>query len=66
MITLPLAYGPEITTCYYKGLLQEYVKLCYGFLNKRSPHAVLRFPTQTSPLAPCGPGSSQSMMKDMS
>jgi hypothetical protein len=24
-------YGPEITTCRYKGLLQEYVKLSYGF-----------------------------------
>jgi hypothetical protein len=25
-------YGLEITTCYYKGLLHEYVMLCYGFL----------------------------------
>jgi hypothetical protein len=24
--------GPEITTCYYEGLLQEYVMLCYGSL----------------------------------
>jgi hypothetical protein len=30
-------YGLEITTCYYKGLLQEYVTLSYGFLNKRPP-----------------------------
>jgi hypothetical protein len=29
--TLPLVYGPEITTCRYKGLLQELVMLCYGF-----------------------------------
>jgi hypothetical protein len=29
--TLPLVYGSEITTCRYKGLLQEYVLLCYGF-----------------------------------
>jgi hypothetical protein len=35
--------------------------LCYGFLNKWSPLAVLRFPAQTSPLAPCGLGSSQNM-----
>jgi hypothetical protein len=40
--------------------------LCYGFPNKRSPHAVLRFPTQTSPLASCGSSNSQSMMKDRS
>jgi hypothetical protein len=32
--TLPLVYGPEITTCRYKGLLQEYVMLCYGFLGR--------------------------------
>ena len=24
-------YDPEITTCRYKCLLQEYVRLCYGF-----------------------------------
>jgi hypothetical protein len=66
MITLPLVYGSEITTYHYKCILQEYVMLCYGFLNKRSPHAVLRFPVQMSPLAPCGLGSSQSMMKDRS
>jgi hypothetical protein len=29
--TLPLVYGSEITTCHYKGLLQEYVMLCYDF-----------------------------------
>jgi hypothetical protein len=27
-------YSSEITPCHYKGLLQEYVMLCYGFLNK--------------------------------
>jgi hypothetical protein len=59
--TLSLVCGPEITICHYKVLLQEYVMLCYGFLNKRSPIAVLRFPTQTSPLAPCGSDSSQSI-----
>jgi hypothetical protein len=31
ILTLPLVYGPEITTCHYKGLLQEYIILCYGF-----------------------------------
>jgi hypothetical protein len=62
MITLPLVYDPEITTCYYIGLLQEYVMFCYGFLNKWSPLAVLRFPAQTSPLASCGLVISQSMV----
>jgi hypothetical protein len=28
---LPLVYGPEITACHYKGLLQEIFKICYGF-----------------------------------
>jgi hypothetical protein len=36
-------YGPEITTCYYKGLLQEYAMLCYGFPHIVAPLAVLRF-----------------------
>jgi hypothetical protein len=36
--------------------------LCYGFPNKWSPLVVLRFPTQTSPLAPCGLGDSQSIV----
>jgi hypothetical protein len=66
ILTLPLVYGPEITICRYKGLLQEYVMLCYGFLNKQSLLAVLRFPAQMSILAPCGSGDSQSMMKGMS
>jgi hypothetical protein len=39
--------------------------LCYGFPNKRSPLLVLRFPTQTSPLAPCGSGRSQSMSQSI-
>jgi hypothetical protein len=60
ILTLPLVYGLEITTCCYKGLLQEYVMLCYS-PDKRSLLAVLRFQAQTSPLAPCGSGSSQSM-----
>jgi hypothetical protein len=42
-------YDPEITTCRYKGLLQEYVMLCYGFPYKVAPHAVLRFPAQSGP-----------------
>jgi hypothetical protein len=37
--------------------------LCYGFLNKWFPLAVLRFPAQTFPLAPCGLDSSQSMLQ---
>jgi hypothetical protein len=39
--------------------------LCYSFLNKRSPLAVLWFPTQMSPPAPCGSGSSQSMSQSL-
>jgi hypothetical protein len=35
-------YGPEITTCCYKGLLKEYVRFCYGSRNT-APLAVLRF-----------------------
>jgi hypothetical protein len=42
-------YGLEITTCRYKGLLQEYVMLCYGFSHKVAPLAMLRFPTQSGP-----------------
>jgi hypothetical protein len=42
-------YGPEITTCRYKGLLQEFVMLCYGFPHKVAPLVVLRFPTQSGP-----------------
>jgi hypothetical protein len=30
-------YGPEITTCHYKGLLQELVILCYGCPVTRVP-----------------------------
>jgi hypothetical protein len=59
MIIFSWVYGPEITTWRYKGLLQEYVMLCYSFLNKWSPLAVLRFPVQTSPFAPCGSGRSK-------
>jgi hypothetical protein len=44
MITLHWVYGLEITTCHYKGLLQEYIMLCYVLPNKLSPLAVLRFP----------------------
>jgi hypothetical protein len=42
-------YGPEITTCHYKSLLQEYVMLCYGFPHKVAPLAVLRFSAQSGP-----------------
>jgi hypothetical protein len=39
-------------------------RVCHALLrspDKRSLLAVLRFPAQTSPLAPCGSDSSQSM-----
>jgi hypothetical protein len=42
-------YDPEITICHYKGLLQEYVMLCYGFPHKVAPLVVLRFPAQSDP-----------------
>jgi hypothetical protein len=35
--------------------------LCYRFPSKRSPLEVLRFPAQTSPLAPCRSDDSQSI-----
>jgi hypothetical protein len=35
--TLPLVYGTEITTCHYKGLLEELVMLCYGSPVTRVP-----------------------------
>jgi hypothetical protein len=44
-----LVYGLEITMCHYKGLLQEYVMLCYGFPHAEAPLAVLRFPTHSGP-----------------
>jgi hypothetical protein len=37
ILTLPLVYDPEITTCHYKGILQELVMLCYGFTMTRVP-----------------------------
>jgi hypothetical protein len=36
--------------CHYKGLLQEYVMLCYVFLHTVAPFAMLRFPTHSGPL----------------
>jgi hypothetical protein len=42
-------YGPEITTCRYKGLLYEYVIFCYGFPHTVAPLAVLRFPIHSGP-----------------
>jgi hypothetical protein len=33
----------------YKGLLQEYVMLCYGFLHTVAPLGVLRFPSHSGP-----------------
>jgi hypothetical protein len=47
MMTLSCVCRLDITTCRYKGLPQEYVMHCYGFLDKWSPLAVLRFSTQT-------------------
>jgi hypothetical protein len=49
ILTLPLVYGPEITTCGYKGLLQEYVVLCYGFPHTMAPLVVLWFPAHSGP-----------------
>jgi hypothetical protein len=39
----------RIPTCRYKGLLQEYVMLCYGFPHKVAPLAMLWFPVQSGP-----------------
>jgi hypothetical protein len=35
-----LVYGLEITTCRYKGLLLEYVMLCYGMAFHKVCHKV--------------------------
>jgi hypothetical protein len=37
ILILPLMYDPEITTCRYKGLLQELVMFCYSFPVTRVP-----------------------------
>jgi hypothetical protein len=37
ILTLPLVYDLEITTCRYIGLLQEWVMLCYDFPVTRVP-----------------------------
>jgi hypothetical protein len=42
-------YDPEITTCHYRGLLQEFVMLCYGFPHTVAPLAVLRFSAHSGP-----------------
>jgi hypothetical protein len=39
-------HGSEITTCHYKGLLREYVMLCYGS-RQMTPLVVLRFPAHS-------------------
>jgi hypothetical protein len=39
-LTLPFVYGLEITTCRYKGLLLEYVMLCYGMAFHKVCHKV--------------------------
>jgi hypothetical protein len=51
ILTLPLVYGPEITTCHYKDLIQEYVMLCYGFSIK-GPACSAKDPQQR-PLLHC-------------
>jgi hypothetical protein len=48
-------------------LQRSTIWVCHAFLgfpNKWSPFAVLRFSSQTSPLAPCGSGRSQRMKID--
>jgi hypothetical protein len=60
ILTLPLVHGSEITTYHYKGLLQKYVMLCYGFPIK-GPACSANHSLAKAPLAPCGSGLSQSM-----
>jgi hypothetical protein len=50
--TLPLVYGPEMTTYRYEGLLQVACQTLLRFPTQ-APLVVLRFPTQVS-LTPCG------------
>jgi hypothetical protein len=64
ILTLPFVYGLEITICHYKGLLQEYVMLCYG-LRSKGPACSAKDSPAKAPLSPCGSGISQSMSQSM-
>jgi hypothetical protein len=64
ILTLPLVYGLEIITCRYKGLLQEYVMLCYE-LPIKTPACSAKDSPSKAPLALCGSDVSQSMSQSM-
>jgi hypothetical protein len=48
--TLSLVYGPEITTCRYKGLPRELIMLCYGFLMTQVPACSVKVSSWLKPL----------------
>jgi hypothetical protein len=50
ILTVPLVHGPEITTCHYKGLLQELVMLCCGFPWPRVPPSNAKVSSWLEPL----------------
>jgi hypothetical protein len=50
ILTLPWVYDPEITTCHYKCLLQELVKLCNGFPVTRVPASSAKVSSWLKPL----------------
>jgi hypothetical protein len=50
ILTLPLVYVPEITTCHYKDLLQELVMLCYGSPVTRVPSSSAKVSSWLEPL----------------
>jgi hypothetical protein len=53
LFTLPLVYGPGITTCCYKVLLQEYAMFCYG-IPYPGPTCRAKVSSTRASLAPCG------------
>jgi hypothetical protein len=50
ILILPLVYGPEITTCCYKGLLYELAILCYGYPWPRVPARSAKVSSYLKPL----------------
>jgi hypothetical protein len=50
ILTLPLVYGPKITTWRYKGLPQELVMLCYGFPVTQVPACSAKVSSWLKPL----------------
>jgi hypothetical protein len=50
ILSIPLVYGSEITTCCYKGLLYELVMLCCSFLQPWVPNCSAKASSWLEPL----------------